>query len=156
VNLARAPFDEKQERAAGSIRGAAASPRRASGQATTRDARGAAFEHFDAGKASSVMRNPEEEPMLQAEAARARDGAASKRPQPLGRAHDMSGHAIHITVDGRKYAGTFTVDRKLLTVSTTYGKKTAEVNPRVQHQALAHQLLQELVKEEKARKGSTL
>ena len=34
----------------------------------------------------------------------------------------MSGHAIHITVDGRKYAGTFTVDRKLLTVSTTYGK----------------------------------
>jgi hypothetical protein len=36
----------------------------------------------------------------------------------------MSGHAIHITVDGRKHAATFTVDRKHLTVSTTYGKKT--------------------------------
>jgi hypothetical protein len=45
----------------------------------------------------------------------------------------MSGHAIHITVDGRKHAATFTVDRKHLTVSTTYGKKTAEVDPKVQH-----------------------
>jgi hypothetical protein len=68
----------------------------------------------------------------------------------------MSGHAFHITVDGRKYAGTFTVDRKLLTVSTTYGKKSKEVDARVQHQALAHQLLEQLVKEEKARKGSTI
>ena len=68
----------------------------------------------------------------------------------------MSGHAIHITVDGRKHAATFTVDRKHLTVSTTYGKKTAEVDPKVQHQVLAHRLLEQLVKEEKARKGSTL
>jgi hypothetical protein len=68
----------------------------------------------------------------------------------------MSGHAIHITVDGRKHAATFTVDRKHLTVSTTYGKKTAEVDPKVQHQVLAHQLLEQLVIEEKARKGSTI
>ncbi|HEY8382594.1 MAG TPA: hypothetical protein VIL09_10640 [Microvirga sp.] len=68
----------------------------------------------------------------------------------------MSGHAIHITVDGRKHAATYTVDRKHLTVSTTYGKKTAEVDPKVQHQVLAHQLLEQLVKEEKARKGSTI
>jgi hypothetical protein len=68
----------------------------------------------------------------------------------------MSGHAIHITVDGRKHAATSTVDRKHLTVSTTYGKKTAEVDPKVQHQVLAHQLLEQLVKEEKARKGSTI
>jgi hypothetical protein len=68
----------------------------------------------------------------------------------------MSGHAIHITVDGRKHAATFTVDRKHLTVSTTYGKKTAEVDPKVQHQVLAHRLLEQLVKEEKARKGSTI
>ena len=68
----------------------------------------------------------------------------------------MSGHAIHITVDGRKHAATFTVDRKHLTVSTSYGKKTAEVDPKVQHQVLAHQLLEQLVKEEKARKGSTI
>ena len=68
----------------------------------------------------------------------------------------MSGHAIHITVDGRKHAATFTVDRKHLTVSTTYGKKTGEVDPKVQHQVLAHQLLEQLVKEEKARKGSTI
>ena len=39
----------------------------------------------------------------------------------------MSGHAIHITINGRKYTGIFNVDRKFLTVSTTYGKKTAEV-----------------------------
>jgi len=68
----------------------------------------------------------------------------------------MSGHATHITIDGRKHAATFTVDRKHLTVSTTYGKKTAEVDPKVQHQVLAHQLLEQLVKEEKARKGSTI
>ena len=68
----------------------------------------------------------------------------------------MSGHAIHITVDGRKYPGTYTVDRKHLTVSTTYGKKTAEVDAKVQHQVLAHQLLEQLVREEKARKGSTI
>lgn len=65
----------------------------------------------------------------------------------------MSGHAIHVTVDGRKYSGTFAVDRKLMTVSTTFGKKSAEVDARVQHQVLAHQLLQALVDEERARKG---
>ena len=68
----------------------------------------------------------------------------------------MSGHAIHIKVDGRTYSGTFKVDRKTLTVTTTYGRKSAEVGPRVTHKSLAHQLLQELVLEEKSRKGSTL
>lgn len=68
----------------------------------------------------------------------------------------MSGHAIHIKVDGRTYSGTYTVDRKHLTVTTAYGRKTAEVSPKVQQQVLAHQLLQELVKAEKNRKGSTL
>jgi hypothetical protein len=68
----------------------------------------------------------------------------------------MSGHAIHIKVDGRTYAGTFKVDRKMLTVTTTYGKKSAEIGPRVAHETLAHQLLQELVQQEKSRKGSTL
>jgi hypothetical protein len=41
-------------------------------------------------------------------------------------------------------------------VSRHYGKKTAEVDSKVQHQVLAHQLLEQLVKEEKARKGSTI
>ena len=68
----------------------------------------------------------------------------------------MSGHAIHIKVDGRTYSGTYQVDRRLLTVTTTYGKKSAEINPRVAHEALAHQLLQDLVRQEKSRKGSTL
>jgi hypothetical protein len=68
----------------------------------------------------------------------------------------MSGHAIHIKVDGRTYSGSFKVDRKTLTVTTTYGRKSAEIGPRVTHESLAHQLLQELVLEEKSRKGSTL
>jgi hypothetical protein len=68
----------------------------------------------------------------------------------------MSGRAIHIKVDGRTYSGTFVVDRKILTVTTTYGRKAAEIGPRVAHEALAHQLLQDLVREEKSRKGSTL
>jgi hypothetical protein len=68
----------------------------------------------------------------------------------------MSGHAIHIKVDGRTYSGTYTVDRKILTVTTTYGRKSAEITPKVAHETLAHQLLQELVQQERARKGSTL
>jgi hypothetical protein len=68
----------------------------------------------------------------------------------------MSGHAIHIKLDGRTYGGTFKVDRKTLTVVTPYGSKSAEIGPRVTHLSLAHQLLQELVLEEKSRKGSTL
>jgi len=68
----------------------------------------------------------------------------------------MAGHAIHIKVDGRTYSGTFKVDRKTLTVTTTYGRKSGEIGPRVTHESLAHQLLQELVLEEKSRKGSTL
>ena len=67
----------------------------------------------------------------------------------------MSGHAIHIKLDGRTYAGTYVIDRKMLTVSTTYGRKTSEVG-KLQHDTLAKQLLEELVREEKARKGSTL
>jgi hypothetical protein len=42
----------------------------------------------------------------------------------------MSGHAIHIKVDGRT-SGTYTVDCKMLTVTTTYGRKSAEIAPRV-------------------------
>jgi hypothetical protein len=68
----------------------------------------------------------------------------------------MSGHAIHIKLDGRTYSGTFKVDRKMLTVTTTYGRKSAEIGPRVTHESLAHELLQTLVQEEKSRKGSTL
>jgi hypothetical protein len=68
----------------------------------------------------------------------------------------MSGHAIHIKLDGRTYSGTYKVDRKMLTVTTTYGRKSAEISPRVAHEILAHQLLQELVQQEKSRKGSTL
>jgi hypothetical protein len=68
----------------------------------------------------------------------------------------MSGHAIHITVDGRKHSGTYTVDRKHLTVSTTYGSKTADMDARVKQKVLAHQLLEQIVKDEKGRKGSTI
>ena len=68
----------------------------------------------------------------------------------------MSGHAIHIKMDGRTYSGTYNVDRQVLTVTTSYGRKTAKVGPRVSHAALADQLLHELVKEEKGRKGSSL
>ena len=68
----------------------------------------------------------------------------------------MSGHAIHIKIDGRTYSGNYTVDRQVLTVTTNYGKKTAQIGPRVSHAALADQLLHELVREEKGRKGSTL
>ena len=41
----------------------------------------------------------------------------------------MSGHAIHIKVDGRTYSGTYKVDRHILTVTTNYGRKAAEVGP---------------------------
>ena len=68
----------------------------------------------------------------------------------------MTGHAIHIKVDGRTYSGSFVVDRKNLTVATSYAKRTVEVSPKVQHQVLAHQILEDIVKAEKARKGSTL
>ncbi len=68
----------------------------------------------------------------------------------------MSGHAIQIKLDGRTYFGTYKVDCKMLTVTTTYGKKSAEISPRVAHETLAHQLLQDLVQQEKSRKGSTL
>jgi hypothetical protein len=67
----------------------------------------------------------------------------------------MPGQSIHIKVDGRTYSGTFAINRGALTVTTAYGKKTAAVE-KVQHQALAHRLLQELVVAEKSRKGSTL
>jgi hypothetical protein len=68
----------------------------------------------------------------------------------------MAGHAIHVTLHGRKHSATFTVDQKHLTVFAAYGKKTAEVDPKVQHQVLAHRLLEQLVKEERAREGSTI
>jgi len=68
----------------------------------------------------------------------------------------MSAHALHIKIDGRTYSGTYKVDRQVLTVTTSYGRKTAQVGPKVTHAALADQLLHDLVKEEKGRKGSTL
>ena len=68
----------------------------------------------------------------------------------------MSGRAIHIKIDGRTYSGTYTVDRQVLTVTTSFGRKTAHIAPRVSHATLADQLLHELVREEKGRKGSTL
>jgi hypothetical protein len=68
----------------------------------------------------------------------------------------MTGHAIHIKLDGRTYSGTYKVDRQILSVTTSYGKKTATVLPRVAHEALARELLELLVREEKARKGSIL
>ncbi len=68
----------------------------------------------------------------------------------------MSGHSVHVKIDGRTYNGTFVVDRKVLTVSTSFGKKAAEVEQGTAHDALAHQLLEDLVREEKGRKGSTI
>ena len=68
----------------------------------------------------------------------------------------MSGHSLHIKIDGRTYSGSYQVDRQALTVSTTYGKKAAPIGRKVTHRALAEQLLQDLVREEKGRKGSTL
>jgi hypothetical protein len=68
----------------------------------------------------------------------------------------MSGHAMHIKIDGRTYSGTYKVDRQVLTVTTSYGRKTAQVGPKVSHAALADQLLHELVQAEKGRKGSSL
>jgi hypothetical protein len=68
----------------------------------------------------------------------------------------MSGHAIHIKIDGRTYSGTYTLDRKVLTVKTTYGSKSAEVSPKVKQEDLAHQLLTDLVRDEKGRKGSNI
>ena len=68
----------------------------------------------------------------------------------------MSGHAIHIKIDGRTYSGTYTVDRQVLTVTTNYGKKAAQIAAKVPHATLAEQLLLALVQEEKGRKGSRL
>jgi len=65
-------------------------------------------------------------------------------------------HSVHIKIDGRTYTGAYTIDRKLLTVTTPYGKKAAQVGHQVSHETLAHQLLHELVQEEKGRKGSRL
>jgi hypothetical protein len=74
----------------------------------------------------------------------------------LAEAVMMSGHAIHIKIDGRTYSGTYKVDRQLLTVTTSYGSKTAPIGAKVSHAVLADRLLHELVQAEKGRKGSTL
>src|SRR5215208_1087773 len=42
----------------------------------------------------------------------------------------MTGHAIHIKLDGRTYSGTYKVDRQVLTVTTNYGRKAGPVVPR--------------------------
>ena len=68
----------------------------------------------------------------------------------------MSGHAFRIKVDGRTYSATYQLDRQVLTVTTNYGRKPAEVSPKVPHPALADQLLHEVVREEKGRKCSTI
>jgi hypothetical protein len=68
----------------------------------------------------------------------------------------MTGHSIHLKLDGRTYSGTFTVDRKVVTVTTSFGKKASQVGHHVAQEALAKQLLQEIVLEEKSRKGSTI
>ena len=68
----------------------------------------------------------------------------------------MSGQAIHIKIDGRTYSVSYKIDRQVLTVTTNYGKKTAQLDPKVSRAALADQLLHELVREEKGRKGSLL
>jgi hypothetical protein len=68
----------------------------------------------------------------------------------------MTGHAIHIKLDGRTYSGTYKVDRQILTVKTNFGTKTGSVLPRMAHDTLATKLLELLVREEKGRKGSTL
>src|SRR3954452_7404011 len=52
----------------------------------------------------------------------------------------MTRHSVHIKVDGRTYAGACTVDRKVLTVTTSYGKKSTQVGHQVSHKTLAHQL----------------
>jgi len=67
----------------------------------------------------------------------------------------MSGHSVHVKLDGRTYSGTFKVDRKFMTVTTPYGKKTVQVD-KAQHATPAQRLLGELVQQEKAQKGSTL
>src|SRR3954454_19057521 len=63
---------------------------------------------------------------------------------------------LAIVLDGRTYAGAYSVDRKVLMVTTSFGKKSAPVGHQVSHEILAHQLLHELVQEEKGRKGSRL
>ena len=68
----------------------------------------------------------------------------------------MTRHAAHIKVDGRTYSGAYTLDRRVVTVTMSYGKKAAEVGHQVSHETLTHQLLHELVQEEKSRKGSWL
>ena len=68
----------------------------------------------------------------------------------------MRGRAIHVKIDGRTYSGTYSLDRKVLTVKTSYGSKSAEVGPQVKQEELAHRLLTDMVREEKGRKGSTL
>jgi hypothetical protein len=78
--------------------------------------------------------------------------AVHTQPEDFG----MSGQAIHIKIDGRTYSGSYKVDRQVLTVTTNYGKKTAQLDPKVSRAALADQLLHELVREEKGRKGSLL
>ena len=55
--------------------------------------------------------------------------APHTQPEEFG----MSGHAIHIKIDGRTYSGTYKVDRQVLTITTNYGKKTAQLGPKIQH-----------------------
>jgi hypothetical protein len=68
----------------------------------------------------------------------------------------MTGHSLHIKIDGRTYSGTYKVDRQVLTVTTSYGRKAGTIAPKVTHVAFAEQLLEQLVREEKGRKGSRL
>jgi hypothetical protein len=78
------------------------------------------------------------------------------RSNSCRRAFECQATPYIIKLDGRTYSATYNVDRQVLTVATSYGRKAAPVAARKGHQALAEELLQELVREEKARKGSSL
>ena len=54
---------------------------------------------------------------------------------------------VCVAIDGKSYPGTFTVARRLLTVTTIYGSRTTEAGP-APHQALARIMLGELVREQ--------
>src|SRR3954451_17179682 len=95
-------------------------------------------------------------PWFKSKPERGLDRAGTCSRKSWQEASPMPRHSVHIKVDGRTYAGAYTVDRKVLTVTTSYGKKTAQIGHQVSQDTLAHQLLHELVQEERSRKGSRL
>ena len=63
---------------------------------------------------------------------------------------------IKVEIDGRTYSATYTLDKKVLSVKTTHGSKSAEVSPSVRQEDLAYKLLADLVRGSERRKGSRL